>query len=818
MTSLRLRTIIMGVLLCILGTMPTLAQSSGRITSFTTEYTNVARTGLASGTARIPVSWDTANRPLTANLVFEQILPDGSTVNVELPRPIQWVASRGNGIAAPILPEDNVDNIRLRVSLVSFFSDTIYDTRELVLNIVGNANDSVRPALVDFVPAYNAPINRSQLNNGTIRLPVSWQAINRQPWMNLVFEQVLADGTVVNIELPRSITWVNSSDRGVIAPIAVDDEIQDLVLRVRLVDFFQDYTYDYKYAYVPIQSGQSNSEITQFGTTRTSITRDAVNANQLIDVNWAVSSRPDNTNLVFEQILPDGTWRNAELPRDVPIVASVGNGVLDPILPNQAVDELLFQVRLIDLANNNTLDSAELTVTLLDPNNSSDGRVVVTGDACYQTPFAPSNGVTNGAEVRIQIYNSGSDAYITDDPINYNRIQVLKAGDLAIVQSDPYCTYVEGYPDSVRRRWTVVSGNVEGWVDEYIPIEGYNAQVIIPSNQADIPHVSIENFEMTPHTLNNSNIIAENDFTFTWDTTDAVDIRITPIVNQTDLVDGTTTITGTDIANLDWRQGFSLIARDSQNNYVSQTLNLSVLDYQVAINEFSATLERNYSGADITFNWEIEGGFLSARIVQAFGVHSETTVEDAIGSITQNVLDGSWDNTNRDFVLEVTDLAGIVISETITIDMPCTWEWQISNEHSEQCPLAPSTGDGAYQTFERGFMIWSAASQSIHVFYNDGRTESFNDGWNGTSYDDVDTPPDGLINPERGFGYLWHQTERIRTGLGWATNPEQSYTLTTQEYFSGAMPAEIISYTNLPDNRVVRRTLINDNNTWRYLD
>jgi len=55
------------------------------ITSFTTTLTLVDRAALQNRTARIPVAWTTANRPLFANLVFEQIV-DRTAVNVELPR------------------------------------------------------------------------------------------------------------------------------------------------------------------------------------------------------------------------------------------------------------------------------------------------------------------------------------------------------------------------------------------------------------------------------------------------------------------------------------------------------------------------------------------------------------------------------------------------------------------------------------------------------------------------------------------------------------------------------------------------------------
>ena len=127
-------------LLSLFTALPVQAQGTPQITSFNTTATAVGRTALTGRTARIPVTWTTVNRPLTANLIFEQILPDGSVVNVELPRLIPFVASNGDGIAAPILPGGDVSTITLRVRLVNSFSFFEYDSEEITLPIIqGNS-------------------------------------------------------------------------------------------------------------------------------------------------------------------------------------------------------------------------------------------------------------------------------------------------------------------------------------------------------------------------------------------------------------------------------------------------------------------------------------------------------------------------------------------------------------------------------------------------------------------------------------------------------------------------------------------------------
>ncbi|MBC7811800.1 MAG: hypothetical protein H7175_11670, partial [Burkholderiales bacterium] len=107
---------------------PARAANEPTITSFTASVGVVDRNALTARTARVPVSWITTNRPITSNLFFEQILPDGSTINVELPRLLPWVNSSGDGMAAPILPT-GANEIRLRVRLSDLLTREVYSQR-----------------------------------------------------------------------------------------------------------------------------------------------------------------------------------------------------------------------------------------------------------------------------------------------------------------------------------------------------------------------------------------------------------------------------------------------------------------------------------------------------------------------------------------------------------------------------------------------------------------------------------------------------------------------------------------------------------------
>lgn len=75
----------------------------------------VAPDALQAGT-HLPIHWSVSERPPNANMVFEQVLPGGEVVNIELPRAEAWVPALGSGVVAPLFPGGGRDVVlRLRV-------------------------------------------------------------------------------------------------------------------------------------------------------------------------------------------------------------------------------------------------------------------------------------------------------------------------------------------------------------------------------------------------------------------------------------------------------------------------------------------------------------------------------------------------------------------------------------------------------------------------------------------------------------------------------------------------------------------------------
>ncbi len=104
------------------------------IESFTTTTTSVTADELVYERVQIPVSWETVNRPATANLIFEQVMPDGSVSNIELPRDTLWVSSNGQGT---LNPEYRANSVQIRLRMVDLVDNRTLDEASLNITVTG---------------------------------------------------------------------------------------------------------------------------------------------------------------------------------------------------------------------------------------------------------------------------------------------------------------------------------------------------------------------------------------------------------------------------------------------------------------------------------------------------------------------------------------------------------------------------------------------------------------------------------------------------------------------------------------------------------
>ena len=99
---------------------------------------------------------------------------------------------------------------------------------------------------------------------------------------------------------------------------------------------------------------------------------------------------------------------------------------------------------------------------------------------------------------------------------------------------------------------------------------------------------------------------------------------------------------------------------------------------------------------------------------------------------------------------------------------------------------------GAYQPFERGAMTWVNDSPGvIYILYNDGSYQRVPDTFDAAVDPEStgESPPQGLLEPVRGFGKVWRTIPGVRDRLGWATTTETGGTTSSLLFNTGRMLA-----------------------------
>ncbi len=172
---------------------------SPAIDSFTTETTEINAAELQAGTVRVMVKWSVTNRAPASNLVFEQVLEDGSAASVELPRLNLFVPSEGEGPVAPSYREGE-ENVTLRLRVIDVISGAVYAEEELVLPIVGEPTPEPPPAAPTPTPA---PPPQS---NSITSFSATPGTVNPGAAVTLAWEVVGTGGVVIEQRVPNITT------------------------------------------------------------------------------------------------------------------------------------------------------------------------------------------------------------------------------------------------------------------------------------------------------------------------------------------------------------------------------------------------------------------------------------------------------------------------------------------------------------------------------------------------------------------------------------------------------------------------------------
>lgn len=218
------------------------------IVQFQSDVTTVALSDVEAGDVTATLSWYIVNVGQGQSLALDYWVQNG------------WVSVLNEGESLPPIGEREVtlaDPLSFapptfRLTLLS--GRTILDQQYLVLAYEPVAEDA-EPTIEAFTTTAT-DVAAADLSARRGRVEVSWEVANRAPFTTLVFEQVLTDEQVQNVELPRSTLYVASEGTGAVAPVTPVTEAS-VVLRLSVVNVLDGTVYDSEELTVPV-SGNLN--------------------------------------------------------------------------------------------------------------------------------------------------------------------------------------------------------------------------------------------------------------------------------------------------------------------------------------------------------------------------------------------------------------------------------------------------------------------------------------------------------------------------------------------------------------------------------
>ena len=223
----------------------------------------------------------------------------------------------------------------------------------------------------------------------------------------------------------------------------------------------------------------------------------------------------------------------------------------------------------------------------------------------------------------------------------------------------------------------------------------------------------------------------------------------------------------------------------------------------VQIRTFTGDPDPIERGGTVTLTWDAPGaltvGITRLSVRGDIFLQPEALGLPAQGSATLQVPDDYVESVK--YYLGARSATGELAKGYVTIGVICRYDEYIAS----RCPLTQDHPWAAYEAFERGRMIWREDTREIYVLHDNGDYETYLDTWQeGDPVTVPGTPPPGLYAPVRGFGNLYASQPQIAERLGWATAPENGYTMWVETIHggSGRYPGISISFT-LPGGSVI---------------
>jgi LysM repeat protein len=241
---------------------------------------------------------------------------------------------------------------------------------------------------------------------------------------------------------------------------------------------------------------------------------------------------------------------------------------------------------------------------------------------------------------------------------------------------------------------------------------------------------------------------------------------------------------------------------------IASTIELPPPPDSIKIDYFEVVTEDLPSGGKkLTFTWDSHGATSGMIVSGTADRFAPWWSVEAFGELTVEISGTIFRNPQMSLIV-LNDLSGLEERANLQITWPCEHSYFFQPD-SNRCPRkAVLETTGAFQPFEHGFMIWlprpDLENPLIYAFTEAGEVMIYPDTW---APDEPESnpalnPPDGLYQPERGFGKTWRELEWLQDQLGWAAAAESAYQLKYQGEARESIPG--VSYLTIPDGRILK--------------
>lgn len=252
---------------------------------------------------------------------------------------------------------------------------------------------------------------------------------------------------------------------------------------------------------------------------------------------------------------------------------------------------------------------------------------------------------------------------------------------------------------------------------------------------------------------------------------------LTPTATNTDIPTATSTNTATSTATQTATSTPSQTPTptSSPTFTLTPTNTLTPTPGAPQIMSFGASTTTVAANSSIVLSWSAESDATRIDQLNQQGAIVQTFSVIPTGQLTVLVPGGS-----RLVIYKLTaQRGGQEVTQSIPVTVQCPISWFFGDQFAPANAACPTTvgavGVGAFQSFERGFMIYVNANNLNRVYglqTQDSRYIEYTSGWDGTTIT-PSSPPGGFFGPEQMFNWVYFNTNAPvgswNGTIGWAT-------------------------------------------------